>query len=276
MLDITNSRLPLHNILLKSSRLSLLLDIPENVKLFKQWAEYAELNQFIVETYKTSIEAAKDRDISIASSNPYQIVSPGFGNSAERKRLKEEAQQVTQYLAKYRTDTYNFALDIYTKWQFGNIAQSIFEKKRNNVEPILREIFSDIKQRLNSIEQNIASENPEDWKNSVASCRTLLMDIADILNPPQGADDRNRFINRLKDFVAPRVESETKKKFLKNYYDELKKRIEYTMEMTQGGAHKQRPKQQEAEDVVLYTYLIIADLIAIYNENKVNTSANME
>jgi hypothetical protein len=266
MIDITDSRLPLHNILLKASRLSLLLDIPDNVELFKLWAGYAEQNQFIVETYRTNVEAAKDRDVSIASANPAQYVMNPLGNVFERQRLKDEAQKIVQFLAKYRSETYNFVLGIFTKWQFGNIAQSIFEKKRSKAEPVLREIFPDINQRLNSIELNMASENPEDWKNAVASCRTLLMDIADLLNPAQEAGDKNKFINRLKDFVAPLVVSETKKQFLKTYFDELKKRIEYTMDMTQGGAHNDRPTREEAEDVILYTYLLIADLMAIYKE----------
>ena len=45
--------------------------------------------------------------------------------------------------------------------------------------------------------------------------------------------------------------------------------------MTQGGAHKDRPTQEEAEDVILYTYLLLADLMAIYKEKKLDdTSAN--
>lgn len=70
------------------------------------------------------------------------------------------------------------------------------EKITAQLEPILREIFPDINQRLNSIEQNIKSDNPEDWKNVVTSCGTLLMDIADILNPAKANEDKSKYINR--------------------------------------------------------------------------------
>lgn len=265
--DITDERIPLHNILLKASRLALLLDMPDRVALFKDWAKSAEQYQFIISSYQANIEAAKDSDIFLSSANPNQFVVPTHGNAMERMAIRNNASQTAEYLGSLRSETYNFALGIYQKWQFGNIAESIFEKKRRRVEPVLTKIFPDADQRLNSIELNINSTNPEDWKNAVASCRTLLMDIADILNPPEKPEDKQKYINRLKDFVSP-LESKTKGKLLKTYFEELKKRIEYTSNLTQGGAHKERPLLEEAEDVVLYTYLLIADLMEIHQQDE--------
>jgi len=267
MVDIIDNRLPLNNILLKGSRLSLLLDMAENVERFKKWSIDAEAKQFIVDTYQINMESAKDRDIAVTSANPNQHVYNPVGNVFERSRLRDDAKIASDKLASYRAETYNFALNVFTKWQFGNIAESIFEKKRERIEPLLVKLFPDINQRLNSIDQNISSKNQEDWKNSVASCRTLLMDIANLLNPPKGQDDKDKFINRLKDFVSPLISSKTKKKLVKSYFDELKNRIEYTMDLTQGGAHQNRPIKKEAEDVVLYTYLLIADLMDIYQSS---------
>jgi len=268
MLDITNSRTPLHNALLKSSRLSLLLDIPDNVKLFKDWAQYAEQNSFIVETFNVNIDSAKDHDVAISSANPYQHVSAPWGNFIERNTIRTEAKQIVGYLARYRTEAYNFAVNVYSKWRLGNIAESVFEKKRKNVEPILREIFPDADQRLNSIEQNVLSQNSEDWKNAVSSCRALFMDIAEILNPSKSETEKNNYVNRLKDFVSPKINSKTKKNLINSLLEEIKTRIEITIDTTQGGSHKDRPSQTEAENVVLYTYLIIADLLEIYADKK--------
>lgn len=268
MVDITDSRLPLHNILLKASRLSMLLSIAENVNLFKEWAKYAEQNLFVVDTFKSNIESAKDRNVSISSSNPDQYVFSDLGNYYERLTIRNDANQIVSNLAKYRTEAYNFAMGVYTKWKFGSIVETVFEKKRKKTEPVLREIFPDINQRLNSIEQNIRTNNPEDWENAVTSCRTLFMEIADVLNPPKNPEDKNKYMNRLKDYVSPIVKSKTKKKLLKSYLEETKKRIEYTSDLTQGGAHTDRPTLEEAEDIVLYTYLIIADLMSIYKNNK--------
>lgn len=268
MVDITDNRLPLHNILLKASRLSLLLDIPNNVELFQGWSKYAEQSQFVLDSYTDNLASARDPDISISSANPNQHVYGSQGNIFERSGIRKEAQTRINYLSDYRAKTYNFALGIYSKWKFGNVAQGIFDKKRSRVEPILERIFPDTSQRLNSIEQNLLSTNPEDWKNAVASCRALLMDIADLLNPPKDATDKGKYINRLKDYVSPKVASGTKKRLLKTYFDELKARIEYTMDLTQAGAHQSRPVKEEAEDVVLHTYLIISELMQIYSEQQ--------
>lgn len=272
MLDITEGRMPLYTVLLKASRLSLLLDLPKNVDLFKEWAKYAEQNQFVVDTFRSSMESAKDPDVSIASANPSEFVNGGFGsrqngNTIERNYLRSEATKVVGYLAKYRTETYTFVSGVNSSWQFGNVAETIFDKKRKRVEPVLERIFPDTSQRLNSIEQNLRSTNPEDWKNAVSSCRALLMDIADIVNPAKDKDDKGKYINRLKDYVSPKVQSGTKKKLLKTYFDELKARIEYTMDLTQGSAHQSRPLLTEAEDVVLNTYLVIAELMQLYSEH---------
>lgn len=268
MIDITNDRIPLHSILLKASRLSLLLDIPDNVTLFKNWAKYAEQNSFVVETFKSNIEAAQDKPISLASANPDQYLHAPWGNFLERDGIRKKAEQVIGYLANYRTETYNFALGIYNKWRFGNLAENIFEKKRKRTEPILQNIFPDINQRLNSIEQNLISDNSEDWKNAVVSCRALLMDLADILNPPSSKEDKNKYIKRLKDFISPKIDSSIKRKLVANVLEELKKRIEYTSDLTQGSAHKNRPIQLEAEDVVLYVYLIVSELMEVYGISK--------
>jgi hypothetical protein len=231
-----------------------MLDNAQNVELFKNWAKEAEGCQFVTDSFEATTAAA----------------NTGTYAGAERVRIRMEAQVAQKNLAHMRTEVYNFAVNVYTKSKFGNIAESIFEKRRRRVEPVLQEIFPDINQRLNSIEQNISSDNPEDWKNAVTSCRTLLSDIADVLNPAQTPEDKGKYINRLKDFISPRVTSDTKSHLLKTYFDELKNRVEYTLNLTQGGSHQQRPSQEEAEDVVLHTYLLIADLMIIYKEKNPN------
>lgn len=268
MLDISNNRTPLHNAILKASRLSLLIDMPKNVILFKQWAKYAEQNSFVVETYKSTIESARDKDVSVSSANPYQTVYSPMGNFLERAGIRNEAKKVVGYMANYRTETYNFVSEVYAKWKLGNIAESVFEKKRKKTEPILKEIFPDAEQRLNSIEQNISSQNPEDWKNAVASCRALFMDIADMLMPAKSTEEKSKYINRLKNFISPKIVSTTKKNLINTLLEELKLRMELTIDATQGSSHKDRPLLADAENVVLYTYLMISELLEIHNLKK--------
>lgn len=256
LLDISNSRTPLYVVLLKASRLSSLLDIPGNVSLFKEWAKDAEANELIVSSFQSRMEASKDPDISYAGGNQFYMP---HGNFIERAGIRNDTETKARKLASYRAETYNFVSNIYTRWQFGNIAESIFEKKRGRIEPVFPAIITDIQNRLNSIEQNLTSDNPEDWKNAVGSCRALLMDLANKLVP----EGKNKYINRLQTYLSP-IESKTKKSLLKTLLDELKLRIEHTMDLTQGGAHHDRPSKEKAEDVVLYTYLLLGEFAEVY------------
>ncbi len=273
MVDLSENRLPLHYVLLKASRLSTLVNIPGNVTLFQNWSKEAELNSFIVNTYNNSISATRDSDFAYSSNNPgLWTLPPTQGNGYERSLLRSEAKKTIENIAHYRAQVYTFALNIYQKWQFGNIAESIFERKRKKVDPVLQGFFPDIHQRLNSIEQNLKSTNQEDWKNAVVSCRTLIMEIADLLNPPKTDDEKSKYINRLKDFVSTKEESEIRKKLVGNYIVELQNRIELVSDLTQGPAHKDRPIIDYAENVVLMTYLLIADLLEFRNLPVKNTN----
>jgi len=264
MLDISEQRTPLHLSMLKASRLSLLLDMPNEVKIFQGQSEDAESMQFSIDSFNSQIDATRDPNISYAGSNQYYTPQ---GNKFERSHITSTAQKNTRNLAMYKAQTYNFAMNVYTRWQFGNIAESIFELKRKRMEHVLPEIITDIQGRLNSIEQNLKSDNTEDWKNAVGSCRALLMDVANNLMPPKSKNEKGKFINRLQSYISP-MESKTKEKVVKILLDEIKLRIEHTMNLTQGPAHHDRPTKEKAEDVVLYTYLILGEIAEIYQNRK--------
>lgn len=259
--DITRGRIPLHNILLKALQLSLFLDNPKNVDLFKEWAKRSEGFEFIIGSFRANVDSAKDSDMTGGSNTTFTYSIPG--NSMERSSIRSNAETAQQNLAHFRAETFKYVMGVLTKWQFGNMAESIFEKKRSRTETTLQEVFPDIQQRLNTIEQNLRSDNPEGWRTAAAACRTLLIDLADALNPSKGGKDNQNYINRLQEFVSPRSTGATKAKVIKGFLDELKARIEFTSDATQGPAHAVKPSQDDAEDVVVYTYLLVSDLMKI-------------
>jgi hypothetical protein len=261
--DIDSHVIPLASTLLKTSRLSSAIKDDKSVTYFQGIAKDAEHKKFIIDTFEINMQSTKDPNISYA--NPNQRVY-NFGNKFERENLRKQAEMAMSVLAAYKTNCHSYALRVYERWSLGETAETIFELKRKKVEPILLKIFPDFNKRIESIENNLKSENPEDWKSSVASCRTLLMDIADIVNPPKEDSEKGKYINRLQDFISPKITSQTKKNLLKTFLEELKKRIEYTANATQGAAHKDRPILEEAQDIVLYTYFAIAEIMSRYEK----------
>lgn len=265
--DITSNRIPLYNIILKTSRLAFELNFQDTFNQLKEWAVNAEKNQFISESYRDELQAAKDPDISVSSANPYQHVISPLGNIQERTKVTSQARSAVSVLAGYRKECYTFAVGIYTKWQFGNIAESIFDRKRDRTEPILNNIFPDSNQRLQSIDSNLQSSNPEDWKNAVSSCRALLMDLADALKPETEKDQQQEgdtYKKRIKEYIRENTSSTTKKKHISNFLEEIDKRINTTLALIQGPSHKSRPAKIDAENTVLYTYLLVSDLMEIH------------
>ncbi len=269
MLDISEQKSPLHISMLKASRLSLLLDMPDNVKIFQGQSEDAESMEFNVGSFANQMEAARDPNTSYGGPSKFYIPPT---NRLERAQIAGGAGANARTLAMYRAQTYNFAMNVYARWQFGNIAESIFELKRKRIEPVLPEMVTDIQSRLNSIEQNLRSNNSEDWKNAVSSCRALLMDVANNLMPPESDDQKRKYINRLQTYISP-LESKTKKSLMKSLLEEIKLRIEHTMDLTQGAAHHDRPIKEAAEDVVLYTYLILGEIAEVYQNKRATVIA---
>ena len=270
LLDIGNNRTPLHISLLKASRLSGMLDMPTNVSLFQSWAKFVEGQEFISNSFQTRIEAAKDPNISYTGGNQFYVPHSNFW---ERSGIKSEAEKSISVISNYRAETYKFVSTVYTQYQFGNLAQNIFERKRLRIEPILGLVIFNIQDRLNSIEQNLNSDNEEDWKNAASSCRSVLMDLADKLIPLKSPEDSRKYISRLQGYVNP-IFSKTKKKIVTTLLDEVAKRIELTVNYTQGPAHKDRPMKVQAEDVVLYTYLIIGEIAEVYELNQSSKICN--
>lgn len=265
LVDLSENRIPLHCVLLKAARLAMLTGFSSNITTFQTMSKLCETKSFLVDTFQSSVDAAKDPNISYSSANPNQVF---YGNSSsnmyERSTLRKTATESKSYIANCRASANLFAMNIYQKYRLGSIAENIFEKKRERTDPLLVKMLPNTNEILNSIEMNIKSRNQEDWKNAVTSCRTLLMDFADIINPAQNDEEKGKYINRLKDFISSQEESKTRTKLLGAYIGELKKRIEYTANLTQGSAHQVRPTLAQAEDIVLMTYLVIADILEIY------------
>jgi len=270
LVDLSENRVPIHCTLLKASRLAMITNDSKNRSVFQEMSKYAETATFLVETFQSSVDAARDPNISLSSANPNQYLRNwGNSNAIERSALRKSAIERASSIAGYRSSTYEYSMNIYQKYRLGNTAETIFEKKRERTDPILTTIFPDINDRLNTIDSNIKSTRQEDWKNAVSSCRTLLMDLADILNPStKELTNKTKYINRLKDFVSTKEDSDSRKKYLGNYIEELKERIQDTVDLTQGPSHQVRPSLESAEDIVLMTYLLISDLLVIYTYDK--------
>jgi len=225
------------------------------------------------ETAKEQMKVASDRDVSIASSNPSQYVMSPLGNTFERAGLRQIITEKSKKLNKLKSGYYNYALGVYYELKFGDIVEEIFEKRRQSVNKYLSEKLPETLKKLVSVYENLRSKSEEDWANAVHSCRRVLKDVADLFYPADNSEidigggkkiklDDEKFIARLKQYIKNKSGSERFNEIIGSHLDYIGDRIDAIYNASTKGSHA-NVKREEAERYMIYTYLLISDLIGL-------------
>lgn len=319
--NIELSEIPLSQIALKASRLARLLNdfdyqrimeyeaggypttpngVPQDVfqlgikaqRNFKVKAENDELKDRIrlisieqieheISSAEIGIDAARDRDVSISSSNPQQFVSAPLGNVLERNRLRNEITNNASLLANRRSFIYNYVLRVNHGIKFSNLASDAFSRKRESVDALIGTYVPKATEKLTAIYENLSSENTEDWSNAVHSCRRILQDLADVVFPPQ-ADGRmieqngkrisiklgkENYKNRLVCFVEDNAKSKRFEDIVGSHLRFLGDRLDSIFHAAQKGSHDVILTKDEADRYVIYTYMIVGDILSLISDS---------
>lgn len=123
--------------------------------------------EHIQNTAEASMDAARDRNVSISSSNPYQSVTAGFGNQLERQRIRGKALTATKQLAARRAFIYKYVLTKHYELEYTKIAYDIFTRTRERVHAVIGKYVPEAVKKLAAVHDNLISDNPEDWSNAV-------------------------------------------------------------------------------------------------------------
>lgn len=225
------------------------------------------------EAAKEQMKVASDRDVSIASSNPYQYVMSPLGNTFERAGLRQTITEKSKKLNKLKSGYYNYALGVYYELKFGDIVEEIFEKRRQGVNKYLSKKLPETLKKLVSVHENLRSKSEEDWANAAHSCRRVLKDIADLFYPADNSEidigsgrkiklDEERYIARLKQYIKNKSGSERFNEIIGSHLDYIGDRIDAIYSASTKGSHA-NVKREEAERYTIYTYLLISDLISL-------------
>lgn len=245
----------------------------------KQYAYVEPISSFeqTITIATTDLQAAHDPDISIASSNPYQTVTPSPGNAFERIGIRNKLSTATTRLANSRSLIYSYVLRRHTELAFSGISDDIFSRTRSRVDNAIGELIPESVQRFSSAYNNLQSENPEDWSNAVHSCRRILQDLADKLFPARedkiiqitGGKSKtiklgqDNYINRLIAFIEEKSSSEKFQSVVGSELAFIGNRLDSIFLASQKGSHSVITSKEEADRYVVYTYLIIGDILSL-------------
>ncbi|TYS62556.1 hypothetical protein FZC76_20725 [Sutcliffiella horikoshii] len=136
----------------------------------------------------------------------------------------------------------------------------------------MTEISTEAVRRFVSVHENLRSTNAEDWANAVHSCRRILKDIADVLYPPMKepvlAGERtikigeDQVINRLIQYVESKSSSNRYEELVGSHLKYLGERLDSVYGAANKGTHAE-VSLEEAERYIIYTYLLIGDLLSL-------------
>jgi len=225
----------------------------------------------------TALQAARDPDVHLSSANPYQTVVPPFGNRLERDNAKYKSSTALKRLSNCRTLIYRYALRKHYELKFSGIADDIFSRIRQRVDEAIGSTVPDAVQKLSAVHDGLLSDNPEDWANAVHSCRRILKDLADAVFPPRSEDrvvkqetsertihlGPDNYVNRIMCYVEDNSASTRFTEIVGSHLAYLGDRLDSVSKAAQKGSHKGIVRREEADRYVVYTYLIVGDVLSL-------------
>ena len=160
--------------------------------------------------------------------------------------------------------------------KFGSIPEEIFERTRDRVDKKLREMVPAAVKKFVSAYENLKSTNPEDWSNAVHSCRRILQTVADVLYHPnlKGLSEIERngksinigpdnYINRLMIYVEDHSKSKRFRDIVGSHLEYIGNRLDAIYTATSKGTHADITGRDEAERYIIYTYLLLGDILSL-------------
>ncbi|MFP3667782.1 hypothetical protein SB717_21795 [Priestia sp. SIMBA_032] len=225
-----------------------------------------------VDGAKARMAVAYDRDVSISSHSTYLPTVPP-GNQRERRDLLELIRSNTEKIEKVKSKLYQYVFNLNYELKFGEITEDIFTRKRKSVDTNLKDICPEAIQKFISVYENLKSNNDEDWANAVHTCRRIIKEVADSLYPssdiPVGVPGRNpikigedQYINRLIQYINSKSTSDKFSSIVGSHLKFIGERLDGVHEAANKGTHAE-VTLDEAERYIIYTYLVIGDILAL-------------
>jgi hypothetical protein len=229
-----------------------------------------------VQSFEVALAAARDPDVSISSANPHQHVYNPSGNHQERRALRTTAASARERLSSRRSFIYSYVLKRHHELKFSGIADDIFSRIRETVDTSIGAKVPEAAQMLTAVYDNLQSDNSEDWSNAVHSCRRILQALADAIYP--AAEDKtaqingkpktvklgaDNYVNRLVAFLEERTDSERFQEIVGSHLGFMGERLDSVFRAAQKGSHSTIVSQAEADRYVVYTYLIVGDILTL-------------
>jgi hypothetical protein len=295
--NIEESEFPLSNIALKAIRLAKLLNDANYINIFELeingypstkdgispdvWKSAAIAGRIYREVdektgkeqeyaYTACLKLLEDEKELPPPPQMFPSLPIGFSGEFRRKKLER--------LASRRSFIHDYASKKYYELKFSSVTNDAFSRIQNQVDVKIDQLVPNAAKKFSVIYDYLGSDKPEHWSDAVHDCRRILKDLADALFPSQPKprtkmiQGKNReiklgdedYINRLMCFIEDNSKSKRFTELVGSHLDYVGNRLDSIYRTANKGSHTDITSREEADRCVVYTYMIVGDIISLH------------
>lgn len=240
-----------------------------------------------IESAKAQLSSAGDAPYSVSSANPNQILQHRPSNRRERDDLRTSIRSFTMLLSGCQSRIYDYAMERLIELSYSEIASDAFARIRAQADKKISDHVPQAVEKFSAVYTNLKSDNAEDWANAVHSCRRILQAVADQVFPSTEPQNRNgrrvalgpdQYINRLVCYVEDKSASGRFQDIVGSHLRFMGERLDAIFQAAQKGSHAEISTREEADRYVVYTYMIVRDILMLADEeaNQAATSTSTD
>jgi hypothetical protein len=216
----------------------------------------------------------RNGDISLSTLSMSITEAETFVSSA-RKRVKytqgetgfrESVEQCETVLSHARNRLHRYASAKLSRLLFEEIPERVLNETRRMVDGFLATSCPPALEKFGVAHEELIANSSENWSNACTAVRRILLDIADTLYPATNESIEGRklgpaeYKNRLWAYAKMKLTSESRRQTVFAELDDVGGRIDAIYSQSNKGVHA-AVTRDEAERLIVRTYLLIADLI---------------
>ena len=169
------------------------------------------------------------------------------------------ANNYQQVLERVKQLLHEFAVTTYHRLEFGEIAESIFEKHAHSIEGLLP---AEVVEKIPAVYERLAAGDEEAIGHALNTCRRMIWDFANLLAPPgepvteEGVKhpmDRASPMNRIEQLLKERCDSATRGERLIKTLRLIHARVSAGIKVDLSA--------DEARSLFLVTYLTLGEIV---------------
>ncbi len=196
-------------------------------------------------------------------------------NDLVRTKTAHDALYYKGNLSKHinyvKREAHNKSTQLYKKVVFSDAPHTVFDVLKSEIDDKLLDLDPELAEKLMIAFRGVMTNKPEEWSQSLTTCRRLIKNLADDLYPPINGKidgrslDETHYMNRLWMFMDNSIESESDKELAKKHVLFIGNYLESLHNKTQKGVHSTLTRYESIK-VVIHIYMIIGDILDYLNK----------